>query len=470
MTECAARLVDEVLPRVPVRQWVLSLPYRLRYLLAWDHALARAVLGLSVRVLLGFQRHRARRSGIRDGRSGSVTVIQRFGGGLNLNIHFHTLLIDGVFFAKGGDGVLDFRPLAPPTDEEIGVVLARIATRVQRLLKRRGLDPGDGALVQADPVDRGISRARRHQPRLDPGANRARAPRRRARVAGGDDPDAPWVLSTAPRPAHLAGFDLHANVAVPAADRTRLEQLCRYLLRPAVAQDRLRRLDDGRIVLTLKAAWADGTRHLVFEPLTLLEKLAALTPRPRINLGLYHGVLAPHARWRARVTAHGAPPGQAPGTVSRSAHGDDDPAAVPPSRHWDHLQGACPRDVVDRRGASRRSRRLGREPAGREGRHRPGHPALTDAHAMNRLARPSGAGRRRRPHSHAASAEGRRRARTIEEGTRLATSDRPAGSKRIDPTFASMRRPRRAPGIWALVLVVLVRRRRRCARRGRREF
>jgi len=79
MTEFAARLVDEVLPRVPVRQWVLSLPYRLRYLLAWDHGLARVVLAVYVRVLLGFQRDRARRYGIRDGRSGSVTVIQRFG-------------------------------------------------------------------------------------------------------------------------------------------------------------------------------------------------------------------------------------------------------------------------------------------------------------------------------------------------------------------------------------------------------
>jgi hypothetical protein len=67
----------------------------------------------------------------------------------------------------------------------------------------------------------------------------------------GDDPDAPWVLSTAPRHAHLAGFDLHANVAVPAADRPRLEQLCRYLLRPAVARHRLSLLIDGRVVLTL---------------------------------------------------------------------------------------------------------------------------------------------------------------------------------------------------------------------------
>ena len=84
----------------------------------------------------------------------------------------------------------------------------------------------------------------------------------------GDDPDAPWVLSSAPRHAHIAGFDLHANVAVPAADRARLEQLCRYLLRPPVAQDRLRRLGDGRIVLTLKTAWADGTRYLIFAPIS----------------------------------------------------------------------------------------------------------------------------------------------------------------------------------------------------------
>ena len=84
------------------------------------------------------------------------------------------------------------------------------------------------------------------------------------------------MLSRVPRHAHPAGFDLQADVSVPAADRARLEQVCRYLLRPAVAQDRLRLLADGHIVLTLKSAWTDGTRQLLFEPLTLLEKLAAL--------------------------------------------------------------------------------------------------------------------------------------------------------------------------------------------------
>ena len=136
----------------------------------------------------------------------------------------------------------------------------------------------------------------------------------------GEEPDAPWVVSTAPRHAQLDGFDLHANVAVPAGDRARLEQLCRYLLRPAVSQDRLQLLDDGRVLLALKTAWADGTRHLLFEPLELLEKLAALTPRPRINLVLYHGVLGPNARWRARVVAYGPLPASA--SLPASPSGD----------------------------------------------------------------------------------------------------------------------------------------------------
>ena len=176
-----------------------------------------------------------------------------------------------------------------------------------------------------------------------------RAGRRVWRV--GEEPDAPWVLSSHPRHAYIAGFDLHANVAVPAADRARLEHLCRYLLRPPVAQERLRRMGDDRILLTLKTPWADGTRHLLFAPMELLEKLAALTPRPRINLILYHGVLAPHASWRARVVAYGAHPGTA--APAPNLEGEANDGAPAPSRHfaWANLMRrafeidvlACPR-------------------------------------------------------------------------------------------------------------------------------
>jgi hypothetical protein len=120
-----------------------------------------------------------------------------------------------------------------------------------------------------------------------------------------DEPDAAAMSSRGPRHAHLDGFDLHADVWVAARDRAGLDRLCRYVLRPPFAQERLRLRDDGRVQLDLKTPWHDGTRQLLFEPLEFLEKLAALIPRPAVNLIICHGLLAPHARWRASVVAYG---------------------------------------------------------------------------------------------------------------------------------------------------------------------
>ena len=80
MAERAARLVDQVFPDGQIRQWVLSLPHRLKYLLAWDHDLYRAVVAAYLRAVLGFLRRRARHDGVPDSRSGAVAVIQRFSG------------------------------------------------------------------------------------------------------------------------------------------------------------------------------------------------------------------------------------------------------------------------------------------------------------------------------------------------------------------------------------------------------
>ena|SRR5947199_8995691 len=86
MAELAAHLADHVLGGLPVRPWVLTLPHRLRYALAWNHGLCRAVLGVFMRALLTFERGRAERRGVRAGRGGAVTAIQRFGSALNLNV------------------------------------------------------------------------------------------------------------------------------------------------------------------------------------------------------------------------------------------------------------------------------------------------------------------------------------------------------------------------------------------------
>jgi hypothetical protein len=124
----------------------------------------------------------------------------------------------------------------------------------------------------------------------------------------GDEPDLGHVISRGPRQAQVDACDLHAKVWIPPPNnRARLEQLCRYLLRPSLAQDRIRLRSDGRVLVKLKTVWRDGTSHFHFEPIEFLEKLAALIPRPAVNLLLYHGVLAPRARWRSQVVRYGRP-------------------------------------------------------------------------------------------------------------------------------------------------------------------
>ncbi len=149
MAERAPSLVDAVLPHVPVRQWVLTLPYRLRYRLAWDHELCGAVLGVYARGLLDFSARTARAGGIRDGQTGTVTAIQRFASSVTFNVYFHTLVPDGAFSAGPPDG-LTFHPAPPPSDEEVAHVFATIRRRVRRVLVRRHLEPGDADTEPAD--------------------------------------------------------------------------------------------------------------------------------------------------------------------------------------------------------------------------------------------------------------------------------------------------------------------------------
>ena len=188
---------------------------------------------------------------------------------------------------------------------DVGDVLATVEAYVTRLLAKRGEDAEDAGGGTVDPwaedapVLVGLAAAA-VQGRVALG-NRAGA-----RVHQDGDPLAGTPAPQRPGRCHARhnGFDLHAELCVPADRRDRLERLCRYVLRPPVAQERLDLTADGHVRLTLKRPWADGTTHLEFEPLDLLARLAAPTPRPRINLVLYHGVLAPRAAWRALVVRY----------------------------------------------------------------------------------------------------------------------------------------------------------------------
>jgi hypothetical protein len=88
MLESMALLVDEVLAEQPIRQWVLSFPFQLRFLFASWPQLMGQVLGIVYRVISG---HLIKKTGFsgQTAQTGAVTLIQRFGSALNLNVQFH---------------------------------------------------------------------------------------------------------------------------------------------------------------------------------------------------------------------------------------------------------------------------------------------------------------------------------------------------------------------------------------------
>ncbi len=97
------------------------------------------------------------------------------------------------------------------------------------------------------------------------------------------------------------GVNIHASASVHGRDKKQLERLCRYLMRPPLAQERLHELPDGRLQLLLKRPWRDGTTSVVFEPLDFIARLVAAIPPPRAHLLRFHGLLAPHAKLRSLV-------------------------------------------------------------------------------------------------------------------------------------------------------------------------
>ncbi len=266
MVETAAHLVDHVFPRLPVRQWVLSLPKRLRYHLD-DANLQNAVLHS---FLHGIEHALQESLPKTDGGThldthtrthiGAVVFIHPFGSLLNAHLHFHVVMIDGVLGEEEA-GRLHFLETCL-TAEQMARLQRTIRQRVVRLFVRRGLlDKAEGQAMNTCE--------------------------------------------------HDGGFSLDSRVRIEANDRQGLERLLRYCARPAFAQERLRQLDPEHLVYESKKPGPGGKVSVLLTPHQLLDRLAALIPPPRRHRHRYYGVLAPNSPWRSEVTALAAAPGSA---------------------------------------------------------------------------------------------------------------------------------------------------------------
>lgn len=322
MAETAALLVDDVLPHKPIGQWVLSFPYPLRFLLANNPQVLSSVLGIVNRAIstvlikkAGFTKVQAH--------TGAVTLIQRFGSALNLNVHFHMLFIDGAYQEKH-NGQLRFHGVDAPTASELNTLVAAISQRVAGHLERQGLlvrDDESSYLALDLQDDDAMNQLQEHSItyRIAVGPQQGRKVFTLQTIPSWEDDD----FGTN-QVGKIAGFSLHAGVATKTRERRKLERLCRYISRPAVSEKRLALTSQGKVRYQLKTPYRDGTTHVIFEPLDFMASLAALVPKPRANLTRYHGVLAPNSKQRIYVT----PAKRGKGNTLKQGVKADEPALI----------------------------------------------------------------------------------------------------------------------------------------------
>jgi Putative transposase/Transposase zinc-binding domain len=295
MANTAAHLVDRVLPDVPVRQYVLSLPYELRRLAAFKADVLTALGRIFVEGIFATYRTRAKREGIDDGQCGSVTFVQRFGS-LNLNVHFHVVVLDGVF-ARDASGCVSFHPATAPTLSDLQAIVTRVKNGCAAWLRRHGY-------IDDRPVEDRSNEAST-QTAIDACAaiamgrgNVATLPREHEEEREGDHEQR---LDKAGFVAERDGFNLHADVRVEAGDDLGRERLCRYGARPPLSLERLRRLPGGRVAYRLKYVGRGRGKHRVMTAMEFMARLSAIIAPPRYPLTRFAGVLAPRSKWRRDV-------------------------------------------------------------------------------------------------------------------------------------------------------------------------
>src|SRR3989441_4041542 len=176
--------------------------------------------------------------------SGAVSFIQRFDSALRLNLHIHSLVIDGVYAADDNDKP-QFQVLPAPGDEEIVRLTGLLAQRIRAFLQKRGLG-AESNPEESDPLVRDET----WLAGLYAASVRGRVGHTATRVtrhADQIDPESMDAFSS-PRCAGVDGFSVHANVSIPAGDRQRLERLAQYCARGPVAIEGLEPLPDGRLL------------------------------------------------------------------------------------------------------------------------------------------------------------------------------------------------------------------------------
>jgi hypothetical protein len=226
------------------------------------------VLGIIYRAISTHLIHKAGLQ-IKDGATGAVTLIQRFGSALN--IHFHILFLDGVY-VNGGHHPPQFQRVKAPDKSELEDLVHLISQRAGRCLERLGLleQDAESAWLELEPTDDTdalphiMGSSISYRVAVGPQQGQKAFMIRTIRPLDRSDPGLERLAKT-------NGFSLHAGVSCEGHERNKRERLCRYIARPAVAVPPLSLSSTGRVVYTLKTPYRDGTTQVAFDPVDFID-------------------------------------------------------------------------------------------------------------------------------------------------------------------------------------------------------
>lgn len=281
-----ASRVERLIPRVPVRHWVLSLPPHTRARFAQDEGLAGSITRVFVRTILAWQEHKAAELFELENpvQGGAVTVVQRGGSALNLDVHIHAMVLDGVYELPE-EGAPIFHPFPDPDAADLSWISLRVRRAIARRMRKNETRPPSLAPLQTASV--------RHRVATGPRAGAA-VPREKGTLP-------PTPLMRAGKTHESGGVSIHAAAPLAGGARHSLARLARYITRPPIDPGALEPGPDGKVRYRLKRPFADGTTHVEFAPHELVEKLLAMVPEGPSQRLAYHGVLAPAASQRCKI-------------------------------------------------------------------------------------------------------------------------------------------------------------------------
>jgi hypothetical protein len=313
MSATAANLTDYVMPRVPLRQWVLTVPFAWRSRLGFDGRLLGMVVRKFADAVLAFYRRRlAEEHGV-VGQSGAVLVVQRTSSDVRLNPHVHAVFLEGVHH-EGAGGEVAFHALPRLETEEVARVLEDAERRITRWLRGRELFADEGDVEEPSRTlvppqgDEALSLAELAASAasgMTPPAGPSRRRGARTLPALVHDRDFDRHLSVGHGGFTLSPFGdheaRHAATRAGAMDERGREALLKYVLRPPIAQERVTQGPEGLVRIALKKKFSDGTFAVDLDPLSLLTRLCASVPPPRFHTVRYAGVLASASKLRPRI-------------------------------------------------------------------------------------------------------------------------------------------------------------------------